>query len=65
MERRTKRGNMSGRNAGNREREGGWQEVVEWVLGESGEGEWWMTKLERERGDEVKCEREGRQEGME
>lgn len=29
-----------------------WQEVVEWVLREEGEGEWWMRELERERGRE-------------
>lgn len=26
-----------------------WQEVVRWVLGEEGEGEWWMRELESER----------------
>jgi len=29
--------------------EGGWQENVRWVLGDEGEGEEWMRRIERER----------------
>jgi len=29
--------------------EGSWQEEVEWVLGEEGEGEGWMREVKRER----------------
>ena len=28
-----------------------WQQVVSWVLGDDGEGEWWMRDVERERGE--------------
>lgn len=31
------------------EERGSWQEEVGWVLGEEGEGEWWMRKVEKER----------------
>lgn len=39
-----------------------WQEVVNWILGEEGEGEWWMREVEeeRERGEEIK-KREGQE----
>lgn len=39
-----------------------WQEVVSWILGEEGEGEWWMREVEEERGrgEEIK-KREGQE----
>lgn len=44
---------MYGKSVGSgkrKEREESWQEVVSWVLGEGGEGEWWMREVEEERG---------------
>ncbi|KAK0073073.1 hypothetical protein PV325_010311 [Microctonus aethiopoides] len=35
-----------------REREGGWQENVREILGEDGDGEWWMRAVEKSRGKE-------------
>jgi len=39
-----------------------WQEAVKWVLGEKGEGEEWMRRMERER-REMGDGRDGREEG--
>lgn len=32
-----------------REEEDSWQEALGWVLGEEGEGKWWMRELEEAR----------------
>lgn len=42
---------------------GSWQEEVRGILGEEGEGEWWMRKVDEERGGKTRGEGEESREG--
>lgn len=40
-----------------------WQEVVGWILGEEGSGEWWMVEKKRRKVEGKRREEDGESEG--